>query len=264
MTQTLEAQMTLAREGAPFLGAARVALLEAVAREGSISGAARAVGMSYKGAWDAIEAMNNLSPAALVEKSAGGRHGGGARLTAHGEGLLRAYRDLEARLAQLMGGLELDAGNWPGVFDQLRRWTLKTSARNQLLGTVSEVTRGAVNAEVRLALDAGPTLTAIVTMEAVDDLGLAPGRSAVALIKASSLILLTDAGIRTSARNQLAGKVKRVIPGAVNAEVVVDIAGGKTLTAIVTQESARQLGLRKGSPVTALIKASSVILAVSD
>ncbi len=69
-------------------------------------------------------------------------------------------------------------------------------------------------------------------------------------------------GARLSARNQLAGTVSALTPGAVNAEVVIAIDGGGEVAAIVTQASVRDLGLAPGVRATALFKASSVILAV--
>ena len=66
---------------------------------------------------------------------------------------------------------------------------LKVSARNQLRGMVDAVAAGAVNSEVTLALDGGGTLTAVVTNDSVDALRLDAGRRAIALFKASSVIL---------------------------------------------------------------------------
>ena len=138
---------------------------------------------------------------------------------------------------------------------------MKTSARNLFLGTVSECKPGAVNDEVRLQLPGGPCLVAIVTRESVERLGLKPGVPAMALVKASSVIVATELdGIRLSTRNQLPGTVVSVSPGAVNAEVVIDIGGGATVAAIVTQASMQSLGLKTGIKATALFKASSVIL----
>ncbi|WP_154584450.1 winged helix-turn-helix domain-containing protein, partial [Bordetella pertussis] len=65
----------------PWGGQHRIDLLAQIEATGSISAAARAAGMSYKGAWDAIDAMNNLAGEPLVLRSAGGRGGGGTRLT---------------------------------------------------------------------------------------------------------------------------------------------------------------------------------------
>jgi molybdate transport system regulatory protein len=141
---------------------------------------------------------------------------------------------------------------------------MKTSARNTLLGVVTQVKEGAVNAEVALEI-AGGTLVAIVTNESVRNLGLKPGSEVFALIKASWVILCTeDGGLHTSARNRLCGSVERVTDGAVNAEVRLTLDGGVRLTAIVTMESVRELGLAVGGRACALIKAPHIILAVSD
>ncbi|MEE4376022.1 MAG: TOBE domain-containing protein [Candidatus Competibacteraceae bacterium] len=142
---------------------------------------------------------------------------------------------------------------------------MKTSARNQFWGEVVQVQKGAVNAEVALSLTGGEQLTAVITNASVDELGLTAGSKACALIKASSVIL-TAAGdkIKTSARNQLCGQVARSGEGAVNGEVALQLASGLTLVAIVTNESIRSLGIKAGAEVCALIKASSILLAVSD
>jgi molybdate transport system regulatory protein len=120
-----------------------------------------------------------------------------------------------------------------------------------------------VNAEVRLRISPDIALVAIVTSESVTELGLAPGRAAIAMVNASSIILTdADANLRTSARNSLTGVVTRHEKGAVNDEITLELAPGKTLVATITQQSAEDLGLQPGSTATALIKASHVILAV--
>ena len=65
--------------GANFGGAGRIGLLAQIAESGSISKAAKAIGMSYKAAWDAIDIMNNLAGQPLVERTVGGKGGGGER-----------------------------------------------------------------------------------------------------------------------------------------------------------------------------------------
>lgn len=140
---------------------------------------------------------------------------------------------------------------------------MKTSARNQYSGTVSRVTAGAVHDEVELALPGGQKIVAVVTRESSQALGLKEGAAAFALVKASSVVVMTDAeGARFSARNCLQGKVQRVQPGAVNTEVVIGLPGGASVAAIVTQESAQALGLKAGMRATAMFKASSVIVGV--
>lgn len=67
--------------------------------------------------------------------------------------------------------------------------------------------------------------------------------------------------MKISARNQIAGTVTKIVEGAVNAEVTLDI-GGKTITAMITRESVRSLGLAPGKKAYAVIKASEVLVAV--
>jgi len=142
---------------------------------------------------------------------------------------------------------------------------MKVSARNVFKGTVSQVNEGAVNAEVVVTLPGGEALVAVVTLTSVKSLGLAVGKQAVALIKAPWVVLMTDAGgYRLSARNCLQGTVVRVGDGAVNAEVVLQLAGGDQVFAIVTREAVQDLGLAPGVAATAVIKASHIILGVAD
>ncbi|MFZ2392497.1 winged helix-turn-helix domain-containing protein [Rhodoferax sp.] len=78
-----------------FLGDKRIRLLEAIDKTGSISQAAKAVPFSYKAAWDAVDDMNNVAPEPLVNRSTGGRNGGGTELTAFARRLTAFYRALE-------------------------------------------------------------------------------------------------------------------------------------------------------------------------
>lgn len=140
---------------------------------------------------------------------------------------------------------------------------MKASARNQLAGTISKVQIGAVNAEIHVDLKSGETIVATITKESAETLALKMGMEAIALIKAPQIIIVTDfGGYQLSARNQLQGEVSQVKPGAVNAEIDIELAGGETIAATVTNYSAEALGLRKGQQATAVFKAGAVILAI--
>lgn len=260
----LGAGLWLDQAGGAPVGGKRIALLEAIGTQGSITAAAKAVGLSYKAAWDAVDAMNNLSAAPLVIRATGGRHGGGTRLTDHGQQLVELYRKLESGQRRMLERLQTEMHDATRLNEALRSIAMKTSARNQLRGVVTRVHRGAVNADVVLDVGDGLEIFANITREAVDELDLKRGREAVALIKSSFVLLSPDPDIRISARNRLAGTVASVTPGAVNCEVKVALAGSRTLVAIITREGLKQLGLRKGSPCVALVKASHVLIAVND
>lgn len=140
---------------------------------------------------------------------------------------------------------------------------MKLSARNQLKGTVETVTEGAVNGTVTITLGQ-ETVVADITMEAIRDLGLESGKEAIAIVKASNVLIATGAERLTnlSARNQLAGKVGRVVKGAVNGHVMLTLHGGGSLTASITNEAIDDLGLAEGTPALGIVKATDVMIAV--
>lgn len=140
---------------------------------------------------------------------------------------------------------------------------MKISARNVLRGTVKSVTKGAVNAEVTLALQGGETVVAIITNASVDSLGLDKGTSAYAVIKASEVMIGKNLeNAHMSARNILPGQVANLIDGAVNSEVEVSLAGGTPVVASITKASVHALDLHQGDKVSAVIKASHVLLGI--
>jgi len=243
------------------VGGNRIDLLEAIDRCGSISGAARAVGISYKTGWDAVDAMNNAAEKPLVHRAVGGIGGGGTMLTEAGKETVRLYRILQGEHQRFIERLEGRLGDVGRLYSLLRRVAMRISARNVFLGKVKEVRKGAVSAEVTIEMKGGETLCSVITNESAKVMGLAPGMEAYAFFKASSVIVGKDLhNAKVSARNVLCGKVSRVVHGPVNAEVTVDLPGGNVLTAIVTEGSANRLLLANGDHVCALVKASSVIL----
>lgn len=252
----LSSALNVGRGPTGRVGADRIALVEAIAERGSITAAAQTLGLSYRAAWDAVQAVNNLFDAPLILAAAGGAKGGAASVTERGSRLVDAYRRMEVRLAQAWADIESDSADL---------WSLgmKTSARNAFGGTVEVIAEGAVNSEVTLRVGEGLSITSVVTRASVEDLGLRPGAPVIALIKSSFIILAAgNEPLRTSARNQLFGTVLSRSDGAVNSEIVLQLAGGKTLTATLTLESAETLALQVGDPAIALVKAPHVILAV--
>jgi molybdate transport system regulatory protein len=246
------ASLILKRGGLARVGLERIVLLEAVARLGSISAAAKDVGLSYKGAWDGIQALNNLFDAPLVSAAPGGRGGGAAQVTARGEAVIRAFRAAEREIGAAFARLEADLS---GGADLLWSLGLRTSARNALRGVVTAVEGDGVTATVSLSLGEDLALHASITQRSVEDLGLAPGRAAIALIK-SSFVRLEGAG-----DNRLAGEIIDREASETSAEVTIALAAGKTLTATLKPGDAGW-DLAVGAKVEARIAASDVILAV--
>ena len=248
-----------------LLGKGRVQLLGLIDELGSITKAAKAMSMSYKAAWEAVEMMNNLSDVPMVVRVRGGAHGGETRLTEHGREMVQMFRVFHEEHARFLAALSDRLNHAKTVDALLRRFGMRTSARNQYWGKVDTIKRGAVNSEVILSLGNGDKLVATVTNASVETLELTEGKEAAALIKSTLVtIAVGETPPRTSARNCLTGTVSGCTEGAVNGEVTLDLAGGRTITATVTNESIRALELGIGQWAYALVKASHVILAVND
>jgi molybdate transport system regulatory protein len=140
---------------------------------------------------------------------------------------------------------------------------MKTSARNQFPGKIKQVQAGPITTQVTLTLSGGQEITAALTSGSAAAMKLAPGQEALALVKSSAVVLVTDfAGYTLSARNQLAGTISRVDKGVVSTVVGLDLPGGTKMTCVITNDAAAALGLQAGQAATAVFKAYAVMLAV--
>jgi len=199
----------------------------------------------------------------VVERSIGGKGGGATKVTEFGQRLIARYEQVHAVHQRFLGLIEQGAMDLDQEFSLLKVLNMKTSARNQWLGTVTAVRAGAVNDDIEIALPGGQRLAATVTRASTESLALRPQMAVIVLIKSSAVMLAVDlTGARVSARNRIEGRVASVTPGAVNAEVVLRAEGGVEVVAVVPQGAVAELGLSPGAEVTALIKASDVVLAV--
>ena len=107
MNNAIDGRLWLSKADHNFLGKGRIELLEQIGETGSISKAAKAMKMSYKAAWDAVDAMNNLAEEPLVERSTGGKGGGGTHLTPYARELITTYRVLEEEHERFLHNLSL-------------------------------------------------------------------------------------------------------------------------------------------------------------
>ena len=261
----VQGRLWLSRQQQNFVGHGRIELLEQIHRCGSITQAAKQMRMSYKAAWDAIEAMNNLSPQPLVLRVTGGKGGGGTQLTAYGKALIDFYRVSEQQHQQFLAQLSQKFAQFDDFSHIIRSICMSTSARNQFLGTVNRLKAGPISAEVVIQLSGGDEIIAVVTQESLNYLNLQIGQLAYALIKAPQIILMSpNNGLRISARNRLCGKVTRIANGPINAEVTLNLQGENTLKAVVTEDAIEELGIAVGQTLCGVFKATQVILAVKE
>jgi len=142
---------------------------------------------------------------------------------------------------------------------------MKISARNIFQGTVAEVKTGAVNTEVEISLGGEDKIIAQVTNSSAQRLGLAKDKKVTALVKASSVLVMTDSsGMMLSARNILTGKVTKLSNGQVASEVTIALPSGATVYATITHDAVNELGIKEGMKASGVFKATSVMLGVAS
>lgn len=272
-------KLELQTERGPVLGDVRIRLLEAIAETGSISKAAPLVPLSYKAAWDAVDAMNNLAEQPLVARSTGGRQGGGTTLTAHGHKMVALYRAMEsesqAALDRVMaqwaalgaGQAQTPAQDVRAFQHLLRGMALRTSARNQFVCTVERIEAGPVDVALGLRLDEAHALSVVITQASAERLAVRVGTTLVVLVKASAVSLSRRAlagTTRAPSRNRLWGTVARCIDGGEHSEVTLDLGGGRTVTAVLPTATVNKLVPQAGERLCAHFLPSAAIVSVLE
>lgn len=169
----------LERKGEPILGKGGARILEQLEREESISKAAEKLDMSYRYVWNYLQKIEKAVGEPVMETFRGGKSGGGgARLTQLGKSLLVEYKRVEGYLDEVLA----DVDYWEAV-------GLKISARNRLKGKVVNVEKEAVTAKVKVQISVPTVVTALISREAVEDLGIKVGDDVEAVVKATEVMI---------------------------------------------------------------------------
>ncbi len=234
----------------------RIDILRRIGNAGSISEAARAVGVSYKAAWQALETLSNLAGTPLLAKAVGGRGGGGALLTDAGKQVLRAADLLGAARADVFARLARETGvDWAAA--SMAVSGLRTSMRNQLPCTVLALKMRAATVRVELGLADQTSVFSRITRESAELLGLQPGRSVIALCKATAVEIASEIA-PLEGRNLLHGRVSRASRSANGGEMSLVLTGGLQLVGF----SAADHGLKSSASAMASVDESGVVIAV--
>lgn len=252
--------LTLFNSQTPFLLEKRIKLLIEIQKVGSILQAAKNVPMSYKAAWDAIDSINNLCPSLVVTKETGGKGGGGATITTYGENLIQTYQFLQKEHEKFLSNLTNMTDFNTGALKSLQRVNMKISARNQIQGTVELINKGKVNAQVYIKLKSAYTLISVITNKSVEDMNLNIGDEVVAIFKSNSVLITTDISLNISARNKFQGEIEKITKGEISSEIILNLGNGDKIASVITTESIEELKLKKGASVSAIIKASDIMI----
>ncbi|MBU0747657.1 MAG: LysR family transcriptional regulator [Gammaproteobacteria bacterium] len=257
----------------------RIDILRQIGACGSISQAARAVGVSYKAAWQAVDTLTNLAGTPLVARAVGGAGGGGAQLTEAGHQLLAAAD----AMAQARGAVLSRWQTTPHAGSALARLAVRTSMRNQLPCVVERLTVQGQLVWVHLRLGLGDeaaaateakapaALASRITLESAELLGLQPGLAVQALCKATAVRVERRGGVALAptatpslaapaGSHRLFAKATRVVRGEAGDEVSAELAGGLQMVGFAAPGS----GLRAGSSVVLVVEDNAVVLALAD
>ena len=140
---------------------------------------------------------------------------------------------------------------------------MKTSARNMFVGQISAIRESAILSEIEITTATGLKVVSVITKESFTNLNLAMGMTVMAIIKAPWVVLVKEEStLKTSARNMFCGQISALRTDQIMAEVVIDLPEGTKITSLITDESARNLDLKIGDHICAMVKAFSVILTV--
>jgi molybdate transport system regulatory protein len=138
---------------------------------------------------------------------------------------------------------------------------MKLSARNQLKGVVHFLDEGTIDTSVYVRLQSGYTLVSIITNEAVSYLRLEMGDDVIIFFKSSSVLIMTDISLGISARNKFQGRIEKIKHAEVTAQIVVDIGNNEKIVSTITQDAVELLELQTDKNVSAIIKATDVMIA---
>ena len=104
----VECHISIKKDGTCFLGPVKTKLLYEIMQSGSLSGAAKKMGISYQYAWKMIDEMNRVAPEPLVIKQRGGVHGGGAEISSYGEKILQEYRMIKVQIKRVVDQINVE------------------------------------------------------------------------------------------------------------------------------------------------------------
>lgn len=257
-----EIQLTLKREQRLFADPRRISLLKQIKQTGSISQGAKLAGISYKSAWDAINEMNKLAEHTLVERATGGKGGGGALVTRYGDRLIQLYELLGQIQQKAFDVLQDDTLPLDSLLASIARFSLQTSARNQLFGTLVKRHHGQVQQQIEVLLTDGKTrVRGAITQQSADRLDLKEGKEVLVLIKAPWIELTTQPETLPASDNQLTGVISTIEQGQEQSEILIQLTGGQTLCATAPNSHVRQQAMEPGGKVTAFFNADRVIIA---
>ena len=244
----LLSRLYLNHSGESFITPQRIELLRSISREGSISAGAKAMGKSYKWAWDSIEQMNQHATTVLVSKSSGGKGGGGATVTPFAQELIAYYDDLE-RIHQ--SKIERYEERFNHAF---QRGTFSSDIASTLHARVESVEHHDEICE--LTLGYGSTH---LKAKCKKSLGIQEGREISFMVESNQIIIAKEA-VTISAQNLLVGKIVEIVEEAKNVYLDLELESKEHLRVLITTNALEQFNLQVGENCFAYFKTYNITI----
>ncbi|MCX6073355.1 MAG: TOBE domain-containing protein [Campylobacterales bacterium] len=237
----IDGRFWFTKEGQSFLGSGRVELLQLIDTTGSINAAAKAMKMSYKAAWERINSMNALADKPLIDRTTGGKGGGGTKLTPYAHELIATFHRFNELHRQFIDRFS-EAGNDPQRLARiLSRTFLTTSARNQLPATLTKIESKGLHSTLTLALSGDDILRSTITAKSVENMGLSVGCDLYAIIKSSDIHIVSALPSSDTTNNILSGTVETLETSGDNIEIALRLEGGTILVALEKEDTLQSL-----------------------
>lgn len=254
----IDGRFWLTKENQSFLGSGRVELLEKIDRIGSIHAAAKEMKMSYKAAWERINSMNALAERPLIERTTGGKGGGGSKLTPYAHELIATFRRLEELHRQFLERFSQSAGDPERLAHILNRTFLTTSARNQFHARIDSIEPQGLNTKLGLMLEGGDLLYSTITSKSVESMALRVSEDCYAIIKSGDTKLFLEKPTVNDMVNVLVGSISSIETSDERAEVTFRLVGGSEVIAFLTADQIAAYCV--GQSAYAVISPNNVII----
>lgn len=234
-----EILLTIKLQQQLFVDPKRIRLLKAIQQCGSINQAAKNADVSYKSAWDHLQAMNEISPKPLLERSTGGKNGGGTVLTTYAQRLLQLYDLLEKTQDKAFQILHDESIPLDSLLSATARFSLQSSARNQLFGKVKNLIDKQINCLAEVDIEHFPKpLYALITKKSAVRLQLVFGREVMVMIKAP-WVKIHPAGL--NGQNYFPAQITSVIDKGEFKEVLLQVEHGVEFCATLPKEEQTEI-----------------------
>lgn len=254
----LNGRFWLEKDGQSFLGSGRIELLKRIESTGSMNAAAKEMKMSYKAAWDRLNSMNELAKKPLLERQTGGKGGGGTKLTPYAYEMIETYEKLEALHRQFIERFS-EAGDSPEHLEKvLNRHFLTTSARNQLLCKITNISYDTIYAKITLRLSEKQKLVSTITAKSMKSLNLKVGDDVYAIIKSSDVRVSKTPPNNAQETNSLETQLLGIESNESKSELRLRLDDQKELIAVLGHEQSREM--QEGEKLFAEINFSAIII----